>query len=139
MNVSPRMLMFNSSQRLVEICQRFNPRTVLIWDKKCGMTAFRYEPIFLFIRDPKEKIWGPGRIYRNCIGCVPVRNKQHINENPVKLYVELLKFFPKANMILDPFMGSWTTAVAAKELDKKWLGTDNSISCCEIGKKRLEE
>jgi len=136
LEVAPRMLMFNSSQRLIEICKRFNPKTVLIWNKKFGMTAFRYEPIFLFTRDKDEKIWGRGRIYKTCLSYT-MTNKKHINQNPVGLYVELLKFFPTAQVILDPFMGSGTTAVACKQLDRNFIGFEIEQKWIDITNKRL--
>jgi len=139
MSVAPRMLMFNSSQRLIEICRKFNPRTILIWNKKASMTAFRYEPILLFTRDENEKFWGPGRIYNNCLSYMTPHKKKHINENPERLYVELLKFFPKCNVILDPFMGSGTTAVACKILGRNYIGFEINTDYIKIANKKLEQ
>ena len=133
---SKNILMFNSSQRLIEICKRFNPITVLVWNKKFTMSAFRYEPIFLFC-NLDQKIWGRGRIWSTCISCVPPRKKQTINENPIEVYVQLLKYFPDCKIVCDPFVGSGTTCIAAKQLGRDYIGIDINPECCKITEKRL--
>jgi len=44
----------------------------------------------------------------------------------------------EGDTVLDPFMGSWTTAVAAKHLKRNFIGCDKSKDYCEIGKRRIE-
>lgn len=134
--ISDTLLMFNSSRRIVEICKRYNNiSAILIWDKVFTLPAFKYEPIFVIT---KNKIWGKGRIYRDCLRYMIPRNKKHINENPVELYKELLKFFPNAKIVLDPFLGSGTTAVACKELGRRYIGIEISPEYCEIARNRVK-
>lgn len=42
------------------------------------------------------------------------------------------------DLIYDPFMGSGTTAKAAYQLKRKWIGSEISKEYCELAKKRLE-
>ena len=42
-------------------------------------------------------------------------------------------------IILDPFLGSGTTALACEKLNRRWIGIEISEKYCEIAKKRIEE
>ena len=42
------------------------------------------------------------------------------------------------DIILDPFLGSGTTAVAAKMLNRRFLGFEISADYCDIAEKRIK-
>ena len=42
-------------------------------------------------------------------------------------------------VVLDPFMGSGTTAMAAEKLGVDWMGIEKSSSYVELAKKRIEK
>ena len=65
--------------------------------------------------------------------------KWHPTQKPHDLMVWCLEFFPEAQTILDPFLGSGTTAVACKVLGRKCIGIEISEKYCEIAKKRLAQ
>ena len=46
---------------------------------------------------------------------------------------------PSDGIVLDPFMGSGTTAVVAENLDRDWIGIELNSDYVEIAKKRIEE
>lgn len=54
-------------------------------------------------------------------------------------YLIKLSAFSKSAVILDPFVGSGTTAVAAKKLGKKYIGIDSNEKYVKIAEKRLRE
>lgn len=54
-------------------------------------------------------------------------------------YIIRLCTFSKDSIVLDPFVGSGTTAVAAKILGRKFIGIDSNREYVEIALKRLEE
>lgn len=65
--------------------------------------------------------------------------KEHPTQKPLALLkwtVQLMA--PDAQLILDPFMGSGTTLVAAKSLERKAIGIEIEEKYCEIAATRLE-
>jgi site-specific DNA-methyltransferase (adenine-specific) len=66
-------------------------------------------------------------------------NKNHSATFPVALPAWFIQLFTKpGDVILDPFVGSGTTAVAAKELKRHYIGIDISSDFCEIARKRVQ-
>jgi site-specific DNA-methyltransferase (adenine-specific) len=61
----------------------------------------------------------------------------HPTQKPVVLFRRILELFPKANFILDPFLGSGTTLLAAKQLGRRAIGIEIEEKYCEIAAKRL--
>jgi DNA modification methylase len=71
---------------------------------------------------------------------VPVKTKgSHKRAFPEQMCLDIISCFPESNIILDPFMGSGTTAVAAQTLGKKFIGFDIDEEYCEIAQKRINE
>ena len=59
---------------------------------------------------------------------------------PVELPRRLIQLYSfKDDVVLDPFMGSGTTALAAKELGRKWVGYDTSPKYVELATQRLRQ
>lgn len=58
---------------------------------------------------------------------------------PVELPKRLIKMFSwNKSTILDPFMGSGTTGIACKELDRDFIGIELDKKYFELAKKRIE-
>lgn len=65
--------------------------------------------------------------------------KPHPSTKPLSLMRELVDLFTDpGDLILDPFMGSGTTLVAAKEAGRRAIGIELEEKYCAIAKKRLE-
>ncbi len=58
------------------------------------------------------------------------------SKNVIKSLIEVLS--NKNDVILDPFLGSGTTAIACKELGRKYIGIEVSPKYCEIARKRIK-
>lgn len=69
----------------------------------------------------------------------PDGKRQHPTQKPLELMRWCLSQFPDAQKILDPFMGSGTTLVAAKYLNRNATGIEISEKYCEIARKRLSQ
>lgn len=64
----------------------------------------------------------------------------HPAEKPIKLIDRFIKVSSKENdTIIDPFMGSGTTGVACKNLNRNFIGIEIENKYFEIAKKRIEE
>lgn len=64
--------------------------------------------------------------------------KVHPTQKPVALMEWCLGFLPKAQTILDPFMGSGTTGVACVRLGRKFIGIEKEPRYFDIAVKRIK-
>lgn len=72
-----------------------------------------------------------------------IRHKKRRDEHPCQLPIHLLERLllmssDECDIVLDPFVGTGTTAVAAKRLGRKYIGIDIDSKYVEITKKKLE-
>ena len=65
--------------------------------------------------------------------------KQHATQKPLALMKWCLSLFPEAKSVLDPFLGSGTTLVAAKAMGLTGIGIEEHEPYCEIAAKRLSQ
>jgi DNA modification methylase len=67
-------------------------------------------------------------------------NRNHSATFPLSLPEWFIKLFTeKHDIVLDPFVGSGTTPLAAKQLERAYIGIDISNEYCKIAKHKLEE
>jgi site-specific DNA-methyltransferase (adenine-specific)/modification methylase len=65
-------------------------------------------------------------------------NRMHPTQKPLELIKKLvLLTTKKGDLVLDPFMGSGTTAVACKELGREYIGFEISKDYCELANRRV--
>ena len=65
--------------------------------------------------------------------------RQHPTQKPLPLMKWCIGQVPEAKIILDPFMGSGTTLVAAKDLGLKAIGIEQEEKYCQIAVSRLRQ
>lgn len=58
---------------------------------------------------------------------------------PEKVMENIIGILPENAIIVDPFMGSGTTLVAAKKLNRKAIGMEISKKYCQIAEQRLKQ
>ena len=66
-------------------------------------------------------------------------NNSHPTVKPIALFMYLIKLVTReGQIILDPFLGSGTTAIAAHKVGRKCVGIEREADYIEIAKKRVE-
>lgn len=117
-------------------------RNVVVWDKASGRPSLGE-----FRRQTEYVLYGvKGRFKAASRKCLPgvfrytlnPNKKVHIAEKPVPLLHDLLQITPEASTILDPFMGSGTTAAACIETGRNFVGMELSKTYYETACERLE-
>ena len=114
---------------------------LLIWDKQISYNGYtwrhQHELIAWGELDETERIpTGDGDIIK-CRGVLQA-DRNHPAEKPVEVITKLMGKHP-AGIVLDPFMGSGTTAVACKDLNRKCIGIEIEEKYCEIAAKRCSQ
>ncbi len=70
--------------------------------------------------------------------CNKMHGKEHPTQKPDELMKWCLELIPEARTILDPFMGSGTTGVAAVKLGRRFIGVEIEPKYFDIAVKRIE-
>tara|TARA_R110000851_G_scaffold315529_1_gene478124 strand:+ start:12 stop:866 length:855 start_codon:yes stop_codon:yes gene_type:complete len=64
---------------------------------------------------------------------------KHATQKPVELIKYLLKYYSKENdVVLDPTMGSGTTGVACKEMNRKFIGIEQDDKIYKVAVERIK-
>ena len=120
------VLFFNNSSRIYDLMQILGkPHRILIWSKGVVKYAYRWEPILIYQHnEPSFKI--NKYIFSDHLPYQPLHQGQsyHQYEKPINLMCNLVRYIPEGKSILDPFIGSGTTLLAAKKLNRKCIGIE---------------
>lgn len=81
----------------------------------------------------------PVRAFNFCNGQLASEGKEHPTQKPLPLMRWCLGFLPNAQTILDPFMGSGTTGVAAVQMGRDFIGIEREERYFDIACRRIEE
>lgn len=117
----------------------------IIWDREHhgmgnlrGAPAPRHDTIWLASRG-KYQLPGkrPTSVVRH--GRLSGSALHHPNEKPKELMADLVRsYVPEGGAVLDPFMGSGSTGVAAVELGYDFIGIEAEQEYAEIAQRRIE-
>ena len=124
-----------------DILNGFPVRQRIVWRRSGGLNFNEqyflptYEDIYL-IAKPGFKL-APNRL--TDVWQVPQEmNNKHPAPFPLQIPQRCIHS-TKARVILDPFMGSGTTAIAAHGLNRQWIGIDNCEEYCEMARARYRK
>lgn len=116
-------------------------RCEIVWAKDTHVGP----PCPAAMRDERLWVFGPSfkpRRFETTVWEVPIiptwDHRHHKNEKPLALMRRAIGWLP-GDTILDPFMGSGTTLVAAKLEGRSAIGIEISERYCEVAAKRLEQ
>src|SRR3954451_10138396 len=124
-----------------DIVRNFPVRQIIIWKRNGGINFNRgyflptYEVIYV-IAKPKFQLVPKANAYGDVWDIQQEMNNPHPAPFPVALIDRIISS-TNARVILDPFMGSGTTAVAAKALGRDFIGIDISPEYCNMADERL--
>lgn len=127
-----------ASPRLPEPPGVWNDR--LVWDKRRpGMNGgpWRYRHESIFVRGTFER---RSDASVSVLEAWPGSDQQrHIHAKPVPLMLSLVGVTDEHAVIADPFAGSGSTLVAAKQLGRRCVGVELDERYCEIIARRLAQ
>jgi len=126
-------------------------RGLVVWDKKAG------RPVLGWFRGQHELcvMGSSGPLDRDVTKCGPEvgicqrgilshivesgPDKKHQSQKPEGLFRDIINTLNDWQTVLDPFMGSGTTLLAAKNLGRKAIGVEMEERYCEIAAKRMAQ
>ncbi|MBU0953565.1 MAG: site-specific DNA-methyltransferase [Nanoarchaeota archaeon] len=126
-----------------DILKGFPVRQIIIWRRKGGLNFNpgyflpTYEVIYL-IAKPKFRLSDKA----NKHGDVWEFTQEMRNKHPAAFPVDLISRIidsTDAKTILDPFMGSGTTAISAINFNRNYIGIEISPEYCKMAEERIKE
>ena len=76
---------------------------------------------------------------QNVYKCTPIKDKEHIAEKPADVMQWVMSVVRPSSLVLDPFMGSGSTLVAAKAKGHSAIGIEVDERYCEIAARRCSQ
>ena len=126
----------------------FKLHNIIIWDKVNARYPYQksnfwrqYEPIIYGSKGLFELAGGKHTDIITCLIDNPMASDRYMTvQKPIDLVMSILQATKETtDLILDPFLGSGTTLVAAKKLNRKCIGIEIEEKYCEIAAKRLSQ
>lgn len=110
----------------------------------CGNTYLKDTEYCLFFRKRGVKVYGTfdtkKTYYLSSINYSDKKKYKHPTIKPLNIIQNFIINSSRiGDVVLDPFMGSGTTGVAATQLNRKFIGIELSKEYFEIAKNRIEE
>lgn len=112
-------------------------KTLMPWDKK---RKENYYGKISNIWDDVPYIYAGSIKHKEAILKEGTNEKVHPAQHPIQLVIRSIGFVTKENdVVLDFFMGSGTTAVACRQINRNFIGFEISEEYCKVIEKRLSQ
>jgi site-specific DNA-methyltransferase (adenine-specific) len=124
-----------------DIVSGFPVRQIIIWKRKGGINFNAgyflptYEVVYL-IAKPKFKLAPHANVHTDVWDFTQELHNPHPAPYPLE-FAERIISSTKAKLILDPFMGSGTTALAARNHGRHYIGIEIAPEYCAMAEERL--
>ena len=126
-----------------DIVEGFPVRQIIIW-KRAGGINFNagyflptYEVIYMICK-PNFKL-AEGANKMGDVWEIPqVKGNEHPAPFPIELAQRCIEASP-SGIVLDPFMGSGSTAIAAINQNREWIGVELSKEYCTLANNRIAD
>ena len=131
----------NLLQDRAEIVDGFPVRQIIIWDRGNGVNFCRnffvpsYQVVYL-IANPKFRVSKRANSIRDVWRIPQTNGNPHPAPFPLALPMRCIES-TDAQVILDPFLGSGTTAIAAMRAGRQWIGIEQSAEYCRMAEERI--
>ena len=128
-------------QDRADIVDGFPVRQIIIWDRMGGYNNNwgyfipAYEVIYLIVK-PEFKLNPKGNHYTNIWRISPERQNDHPAPFPEEIPRRVIKA-TDPQIVLDPFLGSGTTAKVADGMGRQWIGIEQSLTYCLQAAERI--
>ncbi len=130
-------------QDRADILEGFPVRQVIIW-KRAGGINFNagyflptFEVIYLIVK-PDFKLTKGANKMTDVWEIPQVKGNDHPAPFPIELAQRCVGASPEG-IVLDPFMGSGTTGIAAVAQGRDWIGIDVAQEYCEMAENNIQE
>ncbi len=126
-----------------DIVDGFPIRQIIIWQRAGGINFNdgyylpTYEVIYLICK-PDFQLAPKGNLYGDVWKIGQESNSDHPAPFPIEIPERIIKT-TTAKTILDPFMGSGTTAVAAIRANRDFVGIELSKKYCDMANTRIKK
>ena len=113
----------------------------IVWFAKGKGWKFNYKNMKKYSQGKQLRdVWE----FSICQGSERIKGKNgraaHPTQKPLELFKRLVEMATdEGDIIIDPFMGSGTTAIAAMQLNRDWIGIDNNKGYIDLANKRIEK
>ena len=100
-----------------------------------------YEVIY-FIAKPRFRL-SPGAYKAGAVWDIPQDKALRRHEIkmpptfPLELAMRCIRAGPDNGPVMDPYLGTGTTAIAAKRLGRDWIGIEQSDLYCQLAEERI--